>query len=243
MSFRYSRMTALLGKRVLSLIQSKRIAIVGVGGIGSNSALLCAQLGFKKISLIDRDVVEESNLSRQAIYAEESVEKPKALEAEKRLKKINSGIEIKGFFQQLDEKNAVSLISGHDFVLDCTDNFKARKEINIACLTLGVPWIFSSALGEEAMLSTIVPGKKPCFECWAKEGQQIKCEEVGILGTTTSFVASMQVQELINLIQGKPNFCGRLFYADLNSAYFETVGLKKRRNCFACKKETMERNI
>ena len=233
---RYAGQEKLLGKQAQSRLRNMVVAIVGLGGVGGNSAILCTQLGVKKLILIDYDFVQMSNLSRQTLFSEKSIGKPKVSEAEKILERINPEVKIESHHEQLSEKTAEGLLQNADIILDCTDNFEARKAINRFCLKSKNPWIFSSALKFEAMLSTIIPEKTVCFECFASEPKaQLACSEAGIMNAATSLIASLQVQEMINLVCfKKPNFAGKLFYADLKTGIFSEKKLERKRNCPAC---------
>lgn len=235
---RYARQEKILGRKTHEKLRNASVAVVGVGGIGSNSALLCAQLGVKEIALVDRDVVELSNLGRQILFSSVEVGKPKALVAAKNLRALNPDVEVKAFNDQLSRDNAERFLSGADVVLDGTDNFETRAVMNEFCFKNKKPWIYAGALGFEAMLSTIVPGKTPCFACFASEPKcLLGCADAGILATTTAFIAAQQVQEAANLICfNKPKYAGRLFYVDLKNAVFNETTLKKKKNCRICRK-------
>ncbi|MBI5229074.1 HesA/MoeB/ThiF family protein [Candidatus Micrarchaeota archaeon] len=237
-SLRYLRQERILGKESKKL-RNASVGIVGIGGIGSNSALLCTQLGVEKLILVDRDFVQVTNLSRQSLFSERSIGKPKASEAEKILHKINSDVDINAYQDQLSHKNVGAILGETGVILDCTDNYDTRKIINEYAWSNKKTWIFASAFGMECMLSTVIPGKTPCFQCWAKEPEvESNCSEAGIMNTTTAFISSLQIQEMVNLLCfGKPVFAGSLFYGDLRNGIFHKKKLKTQKDCACCRKQ------
>jgi molybdopterin/thiamine biosynthesis adenylyltransferase len=228
---RFSRQVILLGKRDLKKIHQSTVAIVGVGGVGSHSALLCAQLGFGRIIVVDGDKVEESNLSRSALSREESVGKNKALDAVRELEKMSRWTSVEAVPFLLSERTGGALRKA-DVILDCTDSFAARLEINRYCLGARKPWVYASAIRNEAMVSTVVPGETPCFECWAKPPKgAATCREIGVLPTAPALAAAVQAAEAANLVLGRPALAGKLFYADLGRGVFGVKTLERRKNC------------
>ncbi len=229
----YSRQCRVLGARADARVHALRVLVVGVGGTGSFAVLQLAQLGVKKLRLVDRDAVVLSNLNRQALFGENSVGKPKAKEAAKILQKINSKIKYEGVVGEFNEKTAPALLRGIDAVLDCSDNYGTRIAINRACLKVRIPWIFCSALGLSAMVSSIQPKKSACFECWAKKPAcEVSCAEAGILAPTAAVAASLAVQELVNgLALNKFSLTNKVLNADLMAMRFSVVVVSRRRGC------------
>ncbi len=214
-------------------LRNAEIAVVGVGGTGSNSALLLAQLGVKTVKLIDPDVVELFNLSRQPLFGEKDIGRPKVNVAAEKL--AQHATRFLAAQELLEEKNAAELLSGVDVVLDCSDNYAARKTINNFCSKKKIPWIYSGAIKDNVAISTIVPGRTPCFECFAKQpAVELSCAEQGIVATTTGLAAALQVQELINLSGGISKLAGKILFANLSTSYFGVFPLKF--SCNECKK-------
>ncbi|MGB9576927.1 MAG: HesA/MoeB/ThiF family protein [Candidatus Norongarragalinales archaeon] len=227
---RFSRQELVFGAGSQERFSSARAVVVGVGGTGSFSASLLCRAGVGELELVDRDLVEESNLSRQTLFCEDDVGKSKALRAAAALKRVNSECRVRGRFTQLDGSNAVALLRGARVVLDCTDNVSARQAINSACLELRIPWVFCSALGLRAMASTIIPGRTPCFACWGG-GESPSCGE-GVVGAAVQLASAVQASEALALLAGrKPCFAGSLFFGDLGDGCFGRVGLSREKNC------------
>ncbi|MBI4406473.1 HesA/MoeB/ThiF family protein, partial [Candidatus Micrarchaeota archaeon] len=207
-------------------ISKASIAVVGVGGTGCNSALLLAQLGVRKVKLIDPDVVELFNLPRQPLFTDKDIGRSKSRAAAEKLE-THGVTEFLPVQELLEEKNVSKLLSGVHVVLDCTDNYAARKTINDFCLRKKIPWIYSGAIRDKAMLSTIIPGKSPCFNCFAVKPQtELSCAEEGVIATSTALAAALQVQELINLLRGKPQLAGKILFVSLSNLFFDVFSLR-----------------
>ncbi len=234
----FSCQLKVLGK-IQEKIRSARVAVVGVGGTGCNSALLLAQLGVKKIKLIDPDVVEGSNLGRQPLFSEKDVGELKAKVAAQKLSQFKHTCFVP-IVDLLDEKNAGQLLKGVSVVLDCTDNYAARKAINDYCFEKKLPWIYCAAIKDKCMVSAIVPGKTPCFNCFARKPlREVSCCEEGVIATSTSLASSLQVQEFLNLLSGKPMLAGKVLHINLSTFSFDFFPLKFA--CVDCKKFSRHR--
>lgn len=186
-----------------------RVLIVGVGGLGSWAAELLARAGAGMIRLVDSDVVDLSNLHRQALYDEtDAAEKPSKVDAAAaRLRQINSEVCVEPVAARVDAANIESLATDVDLILDGTDNFATRFLINDAAVKLGRPWIFAGAVGAEAQIMTIVPGRTPCLRCVLDTPpppcRDPNCRSFGVLGPIVAAVASFQAAEAIKILTGQ----------------------------------------
>lgn len=233
---RYLRQQKMLGKKEEKL-HRLRVAVVGLGGIGGYAALFCAQLGVKRLVLIDRDRVRSTDLGRHALFAEKDVGEAKVAAAKERLHQVNPEVAVLIHDQQLDEKNASQLLGKADIVLDGTDNHQARAAVNSACMKLGKPWVFASALKGEGMVSFVGPRGKPCFACWAPEPRtEESCEQAGVLNITVSFAASLQVAQLADwACRRKAPLEGTLARFQLNPLRLESAKLSSDPHCRVCR--------
>ena len=215
-------------------VQNASVAIIGMGGTGCNAALLLAQLGVKNVKLIDPDVVELFNLPRQPLFAESDVGRSKVKVAVEKLSSYDK-TKFAAVQELLDGKNAPKLLKGVDVVLDCTDNYAARKTINDYCVGK-IPWIYSAAIRDKAMVSTFIPGKSPCFNCFAPiaPATEISCAEEGVIATATAFAAVLQVQELVNLLKNDAKCVGKVLFVNLSTFSFEFFPLGF--SCGKCRK-------
>ncbi len=211
---RYSRQELVLGKAAQRKIRSLAVGIVGLGGIGTVSATLCAQLGVRRLVIADMDAVDASNLGRQWLYSEKDVGKLKAEVAEKRLKEINPDCEVRHYAGLVDGKNIKEIFSSCDAILDCTDNYEARAAIDGYCRRSGKTWVYSGAAGTGAMAKLVMPDSKP-FSKWAnKPGDKFSCAQVGVLNTSCAVAAAMQIQLMIEWASGKKENAGIAHYYD-----------------------------
>jgi adenylyltransferase/sulfurtransferase len=195
---RYSRQTRFpgLGQPGQELLLQSHVAIVGCGALGSFQANSLARAGIGKLTLIDRDYVEWSNLQRQFLFLESDAQEslPKAAAAAHHLLDINSGCEVVPVIADLTASNAEDLLEGADLILDGTDNFETRYLMNDFAVKYGLPWIYGAAVGSYGIVTPLLPGRA-CFRCIypnPPSGSQPTCETAGILNQVTSMVAAQQ---------------------------------------------------
>ena len=150
-----------IGRKGQELLSKSSAVIAGCGGLGSVLANNLARAGVGRLRLIDRDILEESNLQRQLLFDEEDVKNrtPKVIAAAKRLKEINSGINIEAVYEEIDRSNINELIEGFDIVLDGTDNFPTRYMINKACVGASIPFIYGAVAASFGMVFNVMPGQ------------------------------------------------------------------------------------
>ena len=206
---RYSRQILFSGigkEGQLKLLNSK-VAIVGVGALGTVCANHLVRSGVGYIRLIDRDVVDLSNLQRQSLFNEEDVNLnlPKAVAAEKRLNTINSAVTVDAVITDLNLDNAEDLLAGFDCIVDGTDNFMTRYLINDVAVKNGIPWVHGAAVSSRGMFAVIKPGITPCYRCLfphVPTGRGETCDTIGVLSPITDIIGSFQAMEAIKLLVG-----------------------------------------
>ncbi|MFW9917343.1 MAG: ThiF family adenylyltransferase, partial [Candidatus Thorarchaeota archaeon] len=227
---RYSRQIALAHFSVESQqkLKKAKVAIVGVGGLGSNSSMLLAAMGVTNFRLIDRDVVELSNLPRTPLYYPDDYEKSKAEAASYRLMQLNPMIKTEIHATELDRSNVKTLLRGVDVVVDGLDRFAPRMLINRACKELNIPFVFAGVVGMAANLSTFTYGEGPCLSCIfgrVDDGELPTCETIGVHTSAVVTTAAIQVNEVIRLLTGLPPVLEKsLLYIDLrNSLLIEST--------------------
>lgn len=206
---RYSRQILFSGigeEGQLKLLKSK-VAIVGVGALGTVCANHLVRSGVGYIRLIDRDVVELSNLQRQSLFNEEDVKQnlPKAVAARKRLNNINSTVTVDASITDLNLDNAEELLAGFDVIIDGTDNFMTRYLINDVSVKYGIPWVHGAAVSSRGMFAVIKPGITPCYRCLFPQvpaGRGETCDTIGVLSPITDIIGSFQAMEAIKLLLG-----------------------------------------
>jgi adenylyltransferase/sulfurtransferase len=164
-----------------------------------------------QLRIVDRDFLELNNLQRQILYDEEDVAAglPKAIAAQRKLRRINSEIEIEAHVCDVDYTNIGRLVQNVDIILDGTDNFETRFLLNDAAHKFGIPWVYGGCIGAEGQTMTIVPGQTPCLRCLMTEtpppGSMATCDTAGILGPIVTVIASLQAMEAIKWLSGNPS--------------------------------------
>jgi adenylyltransferase/sulfurtransferase len=223
-----------------TLLKSK-IIIIGCGALGTVVANNLVRAGVGKISIIDRDFVELNNLQRQILFDEDDIGIPKAVAAAKKLKRVNSDVEIKAMVKDLNHMNAEKIVSGVDLVLDGTDNMQTRFLINDTCVKSKIPWIYTAAVGTYGMTMTIVPGRTPCFRCILPDvpepGSLPTCDTAGVLNTIPAIIASIESTEAIKILLKEKmttNAESDLIFYDVWSNTFEKVTKMRNKRCRCC---------
>lgn len=204
---RYAKQRLFLGREADGSLRSKRVAVLGLGALGSVIAPWLARAGVGHLTLIDRDLVEASNLQRQLLYGEADLGRPKAEVAAQRLAEANSTIDLRPVVADLTSGNARELLSGFDLVCDGTDNFEARFLINDVALLTGTPWIYAGAIGGEGLVWPLNPPRTPCLRCLIEEppaaGDVDTCDSAGVLGPAVGVIGSWAALEAIKVLTGK----------------------------------------
>ncbi|RDW23584.1 adenylyltransferase [Yarrowia lipolytica] len=222
-------------------LRSKRILVVGAGGLGSPAIQYLAGAGIGHITIIDDDTVEESNLHRQTIHAG-NVNVPKAESAAEFVGKLNPCISVTPMVVRLSPSNSFSVFEGHDLVLDCTDGPAVRYLINDTAVLSGIPVVSASALKTEGQLSIYNYNGGPCYRCLfpippPADAVQT-CGDGGIMGPVVGMMGMSQAMEAIKLLTGvySESFTPFLMlYSAYNFPPWKSVKVRKRqKTCAAC---------
>jgi sulfur carrier protein ThiS adenylyltransferase len=206
MNDRYSRQTLFpgIGKEGQEKISRKHVLLIGAGALGSGNAEVLARAGVGKITIIDRDYVEASNLQRQQLYTEEDVvEKlPKAAAAKKRLSAINSEVDIEAIIGDATPEVLEERVADVDVIIDATDNFETRMAINDVSQKYNIPWIYGACVGSFGMTFSIIPGKTPCLNCLLRTIplQGMTCDTGGIISPAVQMVIAHQTAEALKIL-------------------------------------------
>lgn len=205
---RYAKQFVFLGRAADAGLRTKRVAVLGLGATGSVQAAWLARAGVGQLTLIDRDIVEASNLQRQFLYTEADLGQLKVEATVAHLAEANSTIELKAVVADLTSGNARELLSGFDLICDGTDNFEARLLINDMAILTGTPWIYAGAIGGEGVVWPLHPPHTPCLRCLIEEppagGDVDTCDSVGVLGPTVGLIGSWAAMEALKVLTGRP---------------------------------------
>jgi adenylyltransferase/sulfurtransferase len=219
-------------------LKKAKVCVIGAGGLGSPILTQLASMGVGSVRVVDRDVVEISNLQRQHLYGVRQVGLPKVEAAMDRLHQINPFIEVEPVPLTVTHANAERIIEGVDIVVDALDSMAARYAVNRACQRTGTPFIHGAVIMQVGTASTIIPGETACLECFqggVDDADLPSCAVLGVHPSIISLIASVQVSETIRLLLGEPPvLANKLLFADLNELSFEKVQLAKAENCKVC---------
>lgn len=235
---RYSRQILLpeIGPQGQKKLAEARAVVIGCGALGTHSLSLMVRAGVGHVTVVDRDIIELTNIQRQTLFSEKDVGRSKAEVAEGLLRKVNSGIAIKGVVDSVDEGNVEEFISGSTVVVDATDNMETRYLINDACVKLRIPWVYGGAVGVSGMV-LVVTKDGPCLRCVFPNpplpGVLPTCNTVGIVNTLPSVIASFQVTEALKLMMGIVPTQG-LTVIDVWTQDVQKINVKKNPECTSC---------
>lgn len=244
---RYSRQTLFLpiGEQGQELLRKAHVLIVGAGALGCGNAEMLVRAGVGKITIVDRDYVDWSNLQRQQLYEESDAEQglPKAIAAKNRLSRINSEVEITTHVLDLTPGEIATICEqGLDVMIDATDNFETRLLINDASQMYNVPWVFGSCTGSYGLSMAIIPGQTPCFRCLLPHlpSYSLTCDTAGVIGPAIGMTVSYQAAEALKILTGnmqavRPSLA--LFDIWNNEHMFLRVGKRKNKKCPSCGEE------
>lgn len=245
---RYSRHALLeeFGSGGQERISRSSVLVVGGGALGSTLSMLLARAGVGRLTVVDRDVLELSNLQRQTLYDEQDLASglPKAQAAARKLGAMNSEIQVNGLAADFTPRNAERLVADADVVADGTDNFETRYLINDACVKLGKPWIYGGVIGTTGMFMSVVPGTGPCLRCVFPQppapGTFPTCDTVGVLNTVPAIIASLEATEVFKILLGAEVSAGRLVTLDAWTLRWHEVSAVRSPDCPTCGKGRYE---
>jgi adenylyltransferase/sulfurtransferase len=205
---RFSRQVAFapIGREGQQRIGQGHAVVVGCGALGSTSANTLARAGVGRLTLIDADRLELSNLQRQTLFDERQAAAAlsKAEAARECLRAIASGVQVEAVVERLTKENAVSLIGHPDVVVDASDNLPTRYLLNDVCVKQGLPWIYGGCAASFGVVMPVLPGVTPCLRCLFPEPptETLTCHQVGIIAPIAHVVASLQCAEALKLLSG-----------------------------------------
>jgi adenylyltransferase/sulfurtransferase len=236
----YSRQVALkeIGRQGQDRLKKSRVAVVGVGGIGTVSALYLTLAGVGELILVDQDTVELHNLHRQILFTAEDLMLPKAEMAAKRLLQVNPDVKVLSVSDNLREDNVEQILKDVDLVVDGLDNMRTRYVINSYCSRFGIPYVFGGAIAMEGNVSVFHPPETPCLACVlpsVDDRYLPGCDTRGVLGATAGIVGSIQAMEAIKVLVGvEDTLKGRLLVCDFRRMEFEKISIFRRQDCGVC---------
>ena len=238
---RYSRQIKLpqIGETGQQKILDARILIIGMGGLGSPVAMYLAAAGIGQLVISDFDHVDISNLQRQVIHDQESLGESKASSAARRIKALNPNCDVIAYDYELDGDDLNNECQQADAIIDCTDNFTSRFELNRLSLQFSKPLVSAAAIRFEAQISTFDPrqANTPCYQCLYPDisVEGATCAGEGVIAPLVGIVGSIQAMEALKVILDMPGtLTGKLLLIDTTTMEFTSLVLPKNSTCPAC---------
>lgn len=221
-------------------LKQASVFVLGAGALGSSSAEMLVRAGLGRLTIVDRDIIEWTNLHRQQLYTEQDVldQLPKAIAAERRLRAINQDVEIQGIVADVTPQNIIDLLKGYDLVVDATDNIETRLLANDATLKLGLPFFMGACVGSYGLTFPFgVQEEQPCLHCLLETlpAQNMTCDTVGVISPIVVTTAARQAASVLKYLTGtkiEPKLESTDIWTD-ERASIRVDGLKKE-NCPSC---------
>lgn len=230
-----------IGTEGQARLAKSQVALVGCGATGSALAGLLARAGVGFLRIIDRDYVEPSNLQRQMLFDEADAGEslPKAIAATRKIAGFNSEVQVQPHVADLTPANVADLLGNVQLILDGTDNFETRYVINDYAVSLGIPWIYTAAVGSYGVAMNVLPGETACLACIFPDspgGMIETCDTSGILNSAVNLVASISATEALKLLVGARAKMRRTLvsYDVWTNEYAEVAAGKRREGCRCC---------
>jgi molybdopterin/thiamine biosynthesis adenylyltransferase len=229
----YERQLELIGRRGQRRLKNSGVFIAGAGGLGTAVASYLAAAGVGRIAIVDKDMVQASNLNCQIMYSEADAGRMKAAALAERLVGLNSYIELTGEQVDIAGGDLRDRVAKFDILVDALDNFPARYVLNEAALAQGVPLVHASIRGFYGQLTTLVPGLTPCLKCLFPENPTE--ERQAILGPVCGVIGCLQAMEVIKYLLGNGSLLmNKLLVFDGLKGTLDAVELVRRADCPVC---------
>ena len=227
-----------VGINGLKRLQSAKTTIIGAGGVGSAAAYFLASQGIGHLKIIDQDIVEESNLHRLLGMDQGDLHLPKAEALARKLNLRHPWTRTAAVVETLRSGNSRELLDHTDLILDGTDNFRSRYVLNRFAVENKIPYLFTSAIANQAHLSLFNHPETPCLECLIQDtgsNSAESCETLGVNPTTVGIIGTLAAAETVKRILGLPtNILGHLLTMDLAGPDFVFTRITKRQDCRVC---------
>jgi adenylyltransferase/sulfurtransferase len=237
---RYSRQVMLeeIGYQGQLKLKQAKVCVVGVGGLGNPIVTRLAAMGVGKIRIVDRDVIELSNLHRQTMFNEDDVGQVKVETAAKKLRKLNADIVIEELPISINDYTALEVVDGCDVVVDALDSVNARYSLNKACIEKKIPFVTGAAVGVTGQSFTIIPNQSACYHCLfpaLDEDSMPTCSIEGVHPSILSIIGGIEVSETVKVITGKePSLKDKVLHVDLENLVFNFTKVSRVQECSVC---------
>jgi len=237
---RYSRQVMLeeIGYQGQLKLKQSKVCVVGVGGLGNPIVTRLAAMGVGRLRIVDRDVIELSNLHRQTMFNEDDVGQVKVEIAAKKLRKLNPEIVVEELPISINDYTALDVVDGCDVVVDALDSVDARYALNKACIEKKIPFVTGAAVGVTGQSFTILPKESACYHCLfpsLDEDSMPTCSIEGVHPSILSIVGGIEVSEAVKIITGKePSLKNKVLHVDLENLIFNFTKVSRVEECSVC---------
>ncbi|MCJ8305464.1 MAG: ThiF family adenylyltransferase [Nitrosopumilus sp.] len=237
---RFSRQVMLeeIGYNGQLKLKNSKVCVVGVGGLGNPITTRLAAMGVGTLRIVDRDVIELSNLHRQTMFDEDDVGQVKVEVAAKKLQKLNPDCKIEALAISVNDYTALEVVQGCDVVVDALDSVNARYALNKACVKFGIPFVTGAAVGVSGQIFTILPGNSACYYCMfpsLDEDSMPTCSIEGVHPSILSIVGGIEVSEAVKVIMGKkPSLSDKILHVDIENLDFTSTRTFRAEECPVC---------
>ena len=240
---RFSRQILLkeIGEAGQEMLLAARVLIIGMGGLGAPVASYLAAAGIGQMVLSDFDVVDLSNLQRQVIHETTDVGKFKVESAAETIARLNPDVRVTALARALEGEELRREVQQADVVIDCSDNFATRFELNRVCVETRTPLVSGGVIQFEGQVSVFdarVPDS-PCYQCLYKpvaEGEGETCARIGVLAPAPGIIGSIQATEALKLLLGLPTLTGKLLLMDALNMEWRVIALPRDPACPVCRR-------
>lgn len=239
---RYSRHILLdeIGIEGQEKLLAAHALVIGAGGLGSPAAYYLASAGIGKITLVDNDTVDLTNLQRQILHTTERVGQSKAQSGKQTLERINPDIEIVALTERAESDRLAELVAQANVVLDCSDNFATRHAVNRACVEHKVPLVSGAAIRFDGQISVFDSRRQdtPCYACLFppdQEFEEVLCSTMGVFAPLVGIIGSMQAAEALKVIADiGDSLAGRLLLLDARHMEWTSIRVARNATCPVC---------
>lgn len=239
-AMRYSRQISLAGFDLekQEILINSRALIIGAGGLGCAASQYLVAAGVGQVTIVDDDIVENSNLQRQVLHNEETIGYKKVDSAGITLNKLNHFVKVTTIDTRLSPSALLSSVQAHDIVLDCSDNLSTRNLLNDTCYKANIPLVSGAAIRMEGQVFCMIPAQKSaCYRCLSHffGEQNLSCVESGVMSPVVGVIGTTQAIEAIKMLTnyGKPAI-NKLQLFDAMASHWESFIVPPIANCKTC---------
>jgi len=207
---------------------------MGAGGLGCPASFYLVAAGIGHVAVVDKEIVELSNLNRQVLHWSDDIGRPKGVSMAEKLRQLNPEVTVEALQKVVTTNNAGQLVKGFTVVVDALDNWRTRFLLNKACVKEKIPFVHAGVHGLHGQITTILPGKGPCLQCILPKIPPEE-EKFPVLGAAVGTLGLLEALETIKLVTGLGEpLIGRMLHFDGEAMSFQEIKVERRRTCPVC---------